>query len=475
MNENKNMIPYIDCFNTYKRAKKDVLNLNEIKDEPINEFFNVIDNNNCDKYLRNFSGFENSIKKISDFLYEKSPLFWTNLLIGKIFDNFPINISGGDKENLFKDIKSSESAVAKDYYRINSYKPSFFICIFQLFTIIDKIKDVKLLEEFISRINERNRSSEKIDIFIFWITMRILIKSENIKWRDKEYIFWNWNKNPYFNFFKKENFKTFESIYKFEIFKTNENIYIYNFIELLKSIKNIDDNGKECLRKKFLEQVISSLNKDIKESLEIVDKVYFDFDELSHLQENLRFNLANADFLNLIMKNIIPIKKEEEKKLKEVCSLYELLKDYDYKEEIEIVKTESPDFIIETKNNKKIGIELIRIESEEEHKNRTDYHSGVIWINHTGSDLIEQVITKIKKKFEKCKKYDEKRINGEFAKLWLYVHFSISSETFIKNIIFDYKNKNNTNPLNERIKDLANDANNCFNVVFWNNHKIFLK
>ncbi len=99
------------------------------------------------------------------------------------------------------------------------------------------------------------------------------------------------------------------------------------------------------------------------------------------------------------------------------------------------MKTESPDFIdfiIKIKNNEKIGIELIRIESEEEHKKRTDYHSRVILIDPSGSDLKEQVLTKIQKKFKKCKKYDEKRTNREFDKLWLYVHYSIPSKTLTK-------------------------------------------
>jgi hypothetical protein len=43
--------------------------------------------------------------------------------------------------------------------------------------------------------------------------------------------------------------------------------------------------------------------------------------------------------------------------------LYALLKDLEFKEKIGIMKTESPDFIdfiIKTKNNEKIGIELIK-------------------------------------------------------------------------------------------------------------------
>ena len=137
------------------------------------------------------------------------------------------------------------------------------------------------------------------------------------------------------------------------------------------------------------------------------------------------------------------------------------------------MKTESPDFIIKTKNNEKIGIELIRIESEEEHEGRADYHSGAIWIDPSGSDLEEQILTKIRKKFKKCKKYDEKRTNREFDKLWLYVHYSIPSKTLTKNIILNHIN--NLAPLIERIRDLARNENNCFNAIVLNNNKILLK
>jgi hypothetical protein len=286
--------------------------------------------------------------------------------------------------------------------------------------------------------------------------MRILINSKKIEWRDKEHIFWNWNKNPDFNFFNKENFNTipFELIFQFEIFSMNIYIFIFNFIELLKSIKNIKDDRKECLRKELLEPIISSLNRDIEESLKIVNKDYFDFNELLHLHENLCLSLANTDFLNRIIQNIIPIKKEEKKKLEEACYLYDLL-DLEFKEKIEIKKTESPDFIIKTKNNERIGIELIRIESEKEHKERTDYYSEMFYIDPSGSDLINQVITKIQEKFKKCNRYNEKRANGEFDKLWLYVHSSIPSKTSTKNIILNYTN--NSAPLIERIRDLARD------------------
>ena len=152
--------------------------------------------------------------------------------------------------------------------------------------------------------------------------------------------------------------------------------------------------------------------------------------------------------------------------------MYDLL-DLEFKEKIEIKKTESPDFIIKTKNNERIGIELIRIESEKEHKERTDYYSEMFYIDPSGSDLINQVITKIQEKFKKCNRYNEKRANGEFDKLWLYVHSSIPSKTSTKNIILNYTN--NSAPLIERIRDLARDENNCFNAIVWNDNKILLK
>ena len=472
--ENETGILNLDCFNNYKKTKEAILNSKVIEDNIIiNEFFIVIDD--CADHLRQFGNFENSIKEISDFLYEKDSSWWINLLIDKIFDNFTGNISKNYDENLFKTMKKAESTVKyTELSSITNHKSSLFIYIFLLISMINKNNDVKLLEKAASRINEKNILSDKIDIFIFWMIMRILINSKKIEWRDKEHIFWNWNKNPDFNFFNKENFNTipFELIFQFEIFSMNIYIFIFNFIELLKSIKNIKDDRKECLRKELLEPIISSLNRDIEESLKIVNKDYFDFNELLHLHENLCLSLANTDFLNRIIQNIIPIKKEEKKKLEEACYLYDLL-DLEFKEKIEIKKTESPDFIIKTKNNERIGIELIRIESEKEHKERTDYYSEMFYIDPSGSDLINQVITKIQEKFKKCNRYNEKRANGEFDKLWLYVHSSIPSKTSTKNIILNYTN--NSAPLIERIRDLARDENNCFNAIVWNNNKILLK
>ena len=305
--KNETGILNLDCFNNYKKTKEAILNSKVIEDNIINEFFIVIDD--FADHLRQFPNFEDSIKEISYFLYEKDSSWWINLLIDKIFDNFTGKISKNYDENLFKRMKKAESTVKyTQLSNTTNNKSSLFIYIFLLISRIKEINDVKLLEEVILKVNRKNILSDEIDIFIFWMIMRILIKSENIQWKDKEYIFWNWNQNPYFNFFKKENFNSFELIFQSEIFSMNEN-YIYNFIELLKSIKDIKDDRKECLRKKFLEQVISSLNRDIEESLEIVNKDYFYFDELPHLHENLCCNLANADFLNRIMQNIIPIKR----------------------------------------------------------------------------------------------------------------------------------------------------------------------
>ena len=223
MNGNNRHTPISDCFNRYNKVKEDISSSHtrEIRIDDVNEFFAIIDSDDCADYLRQFGNFDNSIKGISDFLYKKFPSRWINLLINKIFDNFTENISKNYDENLFKRMKEAESTALSN---TTNHKSSLFIYIFLLISTIKEINNVKFLEKAILSVNKKNILSEKINIFIFWIIMRILIKSENIQWKDKKYIFWNWKENPYFNFFKKENFNTFELIYQSEIFSTNENI-----------------------------------------------------------------------------------------------------------------------------------------------------------------------------------------------------------------------------------------------------------
>jgi hypothetical protein len=104
--ENETGILNLDCFNNYKKTKEAILNSKVIEDNIIiNEFFIVIDD--CADHLRQFGNFENSIKEISDFLYEKDSSWWINLLIDKIFDNFTGNISKNYDENLFKNNEKS--------------------------------------------------------------------------------------------------------------------------------------------------------------------------------------------------------------------------------------------------------------------------------------------------------------------------------------------------------------------------------
>lgn len=87
----------LDCFNNYKKTKEAILNSKVIEDNIIiNEFFIVMDD--CTDHLRQFGNFENSIKEISDFLYEKYPSYWINLLVDQIFDNFTGKISNNYDE-----------------------------------------------------------------------------------------------------------------------------------------------------------------------------------------------------------------------------------------------------------------------------------------------------------------------------------------------------------------------------------------
>ena len=52
MNGNNRHIHDIDCFDKYNKVKKNILSSHEIRIDDINEFFAIIDSDDCADYLQ---------------------------------------------------------------------------------------------------------------------------------------------------------------------------------------------------------------------------------------------------------------------------------------------------------------------------------------------------------------------------------------------------------------------------------------
>lgn len=448
----------------------------------------------------------NSLEEIVDHYIrncEKSILLWIGLLIDKIsykFFNKDYN-KGKDCNAIprkyieipFKAMIGSEKdiAVGSDWGISDDYTP-MFIYIFLLVSTIKKIKNIDLLEESLKNINMSATNADcgaDKEIFINSFTMRLLINSGNIKWEGKKHLFWDWRNNPYLkNCFDINNFNSFEIINRMKLI---EDVNIYNFIDLLNAIKeDLKNDANE--RKKFEEQVFKELIIQLKKAADVIYKMLNHYDNEGYIATKEIFRsfdldsdfivnnifIGNAHYLNKIIKDIIPIKIDDRKKqdMEEYFHLYFFLKNLREKEKYEIIKikkTESPDFVLKAHNGEEIGLELISMEQEDEHKpeNRIASLDRAMYVDPYLSDFKKQIEDKIFKKLKKCEEY--KKNIGEFNKLWLYIHSAVLGETSNENILFQQDTHKNILIHFKNVIKKLNQKHNYFDKIYLNNQELF--
>jgi len=495
------MIEYIGRYNDVKsRILK-----SKFDSKQVEELFSLIDNySDMPPLLLGYTSFEkkfnDSLEEIVDHYIrncEESILLWIKLLIDKISYKFFNKDYNKDKDCnaipqksigiLFKTIIYSEKYVLKS--KIPDYNAPMFVYIFLLVSTIKKIKNIDLLEESLKNINMSATSATNADcradkeIFIKWFTMRLLINSYNIKWKDKKHLFWDWCNNPYLrNFFDIKNFNSFESIYRNELIENIDLLNIYNFIDLLNAIKeDLKNDANE--RKKFEEQVFKELIIQLKKAADVIYKMLNHYDNEGYIATEDIFVLfdsykyfiffGNADYLNKIVKDIIhmPIDNRKKQDMEEYFHLYFFLKNLREKEKYEIIKikkTESPDFVLKAHNGEEIGLELISMEQEDEHKpeNRIASLDRVMYVDPYLNDFKKQIEDKISKKLEKCEAY-KKNIGVSNKKLWLYIHPSVLGETSIKNMLFQQDTHKSI------LRELNQKHNNCFDEIYLDKQKLY--
>ncbi|OSS43166.1 hypothetical protein DESAMIL20_274 [Desulfurella amilsii] len=528
------------CRSHYMEVKHNILksDKNSITDN-INDFIKIIDY--CDKeywkyregwksngnyqespsnYLVSYPGFDNSVKGILKLLCEKYPLEWIDQLFAELFATFE-KIQEGNENNLFKLFnymgelqyieKLPDEKRQKDVRNlcnlsrhVDSLASEKFLFLIYLFILsVQEINTSTCIEKIISKARDNfTNKTEEEKFLATWIITETLIGSKKIDWKDKRNFFWEWKENPYFSFFNETTFINFELIDNiakggFEgesLDKDNPfaNHFIYNFLQLVHSFEGkACDEEKNFFREKILKNITLNLQEKTKELLKIINNS-FHFSEMSNWlnknkTESYRFvfaSFASADYLNKLLPGVILLKQEEKRIIDETIYLYYFILSFEndrYKlKTSKISKFEQPDFILETENAYKIGLELTRYEKEEEFRERTnDDKFNLPFIDPTNGpyQLIEQLKDKINEKILKCKDYNKTKQNLKLDELWLYLNPSIISRTALNLHVHENLDKNFYKEIVNQIRNsLNNQKDNCFDKIYClsNNKPILL-
>ena len=493
----------------YENIKYKIINSGEFHNDQITALFCLINDYSSATTLGYFwlGNFKSSLEEIVCRIInmdKQSVASWIVSLINEISSRFfkkdynrsmdSNDIPQKSLEILFKTIICSETFIdLKNNFRIKDYHPPFFIYIFLLISTIKKINDVSLLEASVKNIDEaaavKKCPEEDKEIFKSWFIIRLLINSENIAWETKNYLFWHWKDNPYFNFFDIDNFDTFETIYRFQMIDDIKSLKIYNFIDLLNAIRaelSHDQNEKAVFMKNIFKKVKSQSDQCFKNIFEIINNPdaegYIATDNFlaySHSDKFIFNNafIANIYYVNAIVRNLIPLtaKITEKQKAEEFFHLCFFLEAFGDKYEITKIKktesptkkTESPDFILKSKNGD-IGLELVSIEPEDEFipQSRLSSLNEAKWIDPEMTDFKEQLKNRIDKKLKKCDEYKKKTNHG---RLWLYIHSAVLGETGTIYPLFRHDiPKNNLNDFSNEIKQKQLNQDNHFDKIFIN-------
>ncbi|WP_291490562.1 hypothetical protein [Desulfurella sp.] len=468
------------CVNSYKKAKQDLLGFQgENIVENLDNLIQVIDN--CAEYLTNFQNFESSIEEILQFLLKRKEYYleWINILAGKLLENFQ-NTSEDQTYHLFNAIEKLSKNCLHHFDKTQTHEKLFLMYAFLFIMSAKKINSIDYIDKIISmaKIDFTNKP-EKEKLLTTWIIIETLSESKEIKWEEKSNFFWDWQENPYFNFFKDYNttLNILSSIIltdnKVGGYSLEEYYYSYIFLQLIHSL---DSKLSEKEKSLFKEKVFTAnTNRIFKELHEILaDKDTFYLSELEAPDSNyLLLNCAfeGLSYLHHLNKDIIPfISQSERKKIEEIYFLYwlcEYYKNSDYAlKTSKILKTETPDFILETKTGYRIGIELIAMETEEEFKERSGYSATFIDPKEITSSLVKQIRNKINKKQSKCL-YKKRKKELNLNELWLYLHLSFPSETLIKRIVASSLDKDFNKKVECEIKTDFDNKNKCFDKILY--------
>lgn len=250
----------------------------------------------------------------------------------------------------------------------------------------------------------------------------LIIKIHIQYFEELEDDFWKWEESPFLD----ENYDFF--LYSFP--EADPGKHVEFLASLLREllIKN----------KKF---IFEDRKKKIREKIFRLDKK----------EKNSEY-YAHADRWNNLIKGLIPVAKEEEKKRKEKQSVDALLKYLGIEDDIkQILYHESPDFIVETKGNCKIGIEVTLEDPEKNMRVRGKEPYQGFYVDVKGnSEKFREIIK------EKSDNKQLKRFEGE---LWLLIDSTLP-ETIAKNLVLPPRN----------LKDKRIIIKNCiFSKVYFNN------
>jgi hypothetical protein len=465
------------------------------------------------------SQFNSSVKELLRFLLQNYPSEWIDPLLAELFGVFE-KIKENDKNNLFKLFDYIEKLADEEKQKQNSNlklcdlvkwidnfaSEKFLFLVYLLILSAQEIESKTCIEKIASKAKDNFTINPEDRFLTTWIITETLIGSKKVGWGDKKEFFWKWEENPYFSFFNNEKtFVNFEVIdndkqggVKGESLDKNNpflNHFIYNFLQLLHSFeKKVSDEEKQLFREKILKNITLYFQNKSQNFLRIIKRP-FQFSEIYNwLDEYKRYQnvFSSFNYLNKLLPGIILIEQKEKERamIKETIHIYDYLNSfvnsfendiYDLKAST-ISKHDPLDFIFETKNDYKIGLELIRYEKEEEFQKRA---SGVScleprWtpdIPNTHKQFIEQLKDKIRKKILKCEKYNEIKQNLNLNELWLYLHPSIISKTFLDLVILYNLDKDFLEKTKNQIRNLIyNEKDNCFDKIYslLNNKPILL-
>jgi len=457
------------------------------------------------------SQFNSSVKELLRFLLQNYPSEWIDSLLAELLGVFE-KIKENNKNNFFKlfnyiEKLADENRELYDLVKwINNFASEKFLFLVYLFILsVQEIESKTCIEKIALKAKGNFTINPEDKFLTTWIITETLIGSKKVGWEDKKEFFWEWDENPYFSLFNDEktfvNFEVIDNIgnSKQGGFESLDNHFIYNFLQLLHSFeKKASDEEKQLFREKILKNITLYFQNKSQDFLRIIKRP-FQFSEIYNwLDEYKRYQnvFSSFNYLNKLLPGIIPIEQKERAMIEETIHIYDFVNSfendiYDLKAST-ISKHDPLDFIFETKNDYKIGLELIRYEKEEEFQKRA---SGVScleprWtpdIPNTHKQFIEQLKDKIRKKILKCEKYNEIKQNLNLNELWLYLHPSIISKTFLDLAILDNLDKDFREKTKNQIRNLIyNEKDNCFDkiysllnnkpiLLFKKKHKLFLQ
>ncbi len=324
-----------------------------------------------------------------------------------------------------------------------------FIRYYMFMKAINNVSTIDLLEELIQIADKfDNLNFKRIVLYCFKNTQKI-------KWDEKSSLFWDWRKNSILDFWEKGNpilipagslIDSKDNIYSTEkeFYKYPErellNILVWDSYLLLKGIPELQKEVKEKNKNTIFyrwEKEINELNEKIYLNLEDEKKVENLF-KLIYLYKEVKY-WNESSFKLISLSNYNNLQKNEE--LFTLWPiLYSIPEVYQNIKEITIPEREPPDFILITKDRKKIGIEITGIDSSKDIKKELKVEpTEVFWwdLSNEKRKIKAKIENAIKEKKNKYNKYNE----NKYDENWLILHIR-SMENILKISSFIHEEKN---------------------------------